>query len=248
MPLCTTFGQLDDLPTMFLLLWLGTLLLYLGVAGASQCLMWIKAKSVPGTKIGSKQIGKAISLSLVSIGCNSVIITPVVVLVVRGSTRAYFTVSDYGWGYLLFSIVFLVLFTDTLVYWIHRTLHARSLYKLVHRYHHEFRAPTPWASLAFHPLDAFAQALPYHLFAFLFPIHVGVYAAALMVVTLWTFLIHEPPLFFPEGWPNFAAHHAIHHTCNKYNYGQFFSFWDRIGNTYRHPKTDVHAAGLGRTP
>jgi lathosterol oxidase len=244
MPLCTTFGQLDDLPTMFLVLWLGTLLLYFGLAGASQCLIRVKGTSNPGEKRGSTKIGKAIGLSLVSIACNGVMIAPVVVLVVRGSSRAYFTVSDYGWGYLLFSIVFLLFFTDTFVYWIHRALHARSLYKLVHRYHHEFRTPTPWASLAFHPLDAFAQALPYHIFAFLFPIHIGVYVGALIVVTLWTFLIHEPPPFFPKGWPNFASHHEIHHTCNKYNYGQFFSLWDRIGNTYREAKE----VGLGRSP
>jgi lathosterol oxidase len=233
MPLCTSFGRPDDLPTIFLVLWLGTLLLYFGLAGASQLLIWIKGAAEPGEKSGSIKIGKAIGLSLVSIACNGVMITPVIVLVARGSSRAYFAVSDYGWGYLLFSIVFLLVFTDTLVYWIHRALHARWLYKFVHRYHHDFRAPSPWASLAFHPLDAFAQALPYHLFAFLFPIHIGVYVGALIVVTLWTFLIHEPPLFFPKGWPNFASHHAIHHTLNKFNYGQYFSLWDRIGNTYR---------------
>ncbi len=235
MPLCTSFGQLDDLPTMFLLLTLGTLGLYFGLAGASHGLLRYKAKSGPGKRSESKKIGEAIGLSLVSIGCNAVFIAPVVVLVLRGSSRAYFTVSDYGWGYLLASLVFLVCFTETLIYWIHRTLHARCLYKLIHRYHHGFRAPTPWASLAFHPLDAFLQALPYHLFAFLFPIHVGVYAAALVVVTLWTFLIHEPPLLFPAGWPYFAAHHETHHTCNRFNYGQFFMFWDKLLGTYRSP-------------
>jgi lathosterol oxidase len=235
MPLCTSFGRLDDLPTVLLLLTLGTLGLYFGLAGASHCFLRYKAKSEPGKHSGSQKIGAAIALSLVSIGGNALFIAPVMVLVIRGSSRAYFTVSDYGWGYLIFSIVALVFFTETLIYWIHRALHARCLYKLIHRYHHDFRTPTPWASLAFHPLDAFLQALPYHLFAFLVPIHVGVYAVALVPVTFWTFLIHEPPLFFPAGWPNLAAHHEAHHTYNRFNYGQFFMFWDKLAGTYRRP-------------
>ena len=59
-------------------------------------------------------------------------------------------------------------FTETLVYWVHRSLHHPLLYRALHRYHHEFREPTPWVSMAFHPLDSFAQGAPYHLFALLF--------------------------------------------------------------------------------
>jgi lathosterol oxidase len=247
MSLFTSFGRLDDLPTMFLLLALTSLLLYFGLAGAGYYFFFVctRGQHAEQKMTPLQPIGSAIRLSVVSIFGNALLTAPVVVLIVRGFSRVYCTVTDHGWGYLLLSIFALLVFTETLVYWIHRALHLRSLYRLIHRHHHAFRAPTPWASLAFHPLDAFAQALPYHLFAFLFPIHVGVYAGALMAITFWAFLIHEPPLLFPEGWPNLASHHAIHHTCNKHNYGQFSTLWDRIAKTYRHPKGEVHITGLG---
>lgn len=31
------------------------------------------------------------------------------------------------------------------------------------------------------------------------------------------------------------AHHTIHHSKFLYNYGQFFTFWDRIGGTHMDP-------------
>jgi len=32
------------------------------------------------------------------------------------------------------------------------------------------------------------------------------------------------------------AHHTHHHSKFNYNYGQFFTFWDRVGNTYLSPE------------
>lgn len=34
---------------------------------------------------------------------------------------------------------------------------------------------------------------------------------------------------------NGSAHHSDHHTAYNYNYGQYFTLWDRIGGSYRHP-------------
>jgi sterol desaturase/sphingolipid hydroxylase (fatty acid hydroxylase superfamily) len=34
---------------------------------------------------------------------------------------------------------------------------------------------------------------------------------------------------------NGSAHHSDHHTAYNYNYGQYFTLWDRLGGSYRHP-------------
>jgi lathosterol oxidase len=34
---------------------------------------------------------------------------------------------------------------------------------------------------------------------------------------------------------NNTSHHTVHHWFQKYNLGQFFTLWDRIGGTYRSP-------------
>jgi lathosterol oxidase len=231
-------AALDFLAALLVLV-LGSLLLYFTLAGASYFIffVWKKERFFPGKTLPRHYVRKAIRLSLLCILGNAVITAPIAELIHRGHSQVYFAVDDHGWGYLVLSLVGLVAFTETLVYWIHRWLHHPVLYKALHKYHHEFREPTPWASMAFHPLDSFAQALPYHLFAFLFPIHVAVYVGCVVVVSLWTFLIHDQLTLFPWAFVNYSAHHTLHHTANKYNYGQFFTFWDRLAGTYRSPLT-----------
>jgi lathosterol oxidase len=240
----SSFLRADNILSMFLALSLASLGLYFGLAGASHVLSFLRNKAVPAPakKSAARKDGKAIGLSVLMVLGQALLTAPLVLLVVRGSSRVYFAVEDFGWGYLCFSVGALLFFTETLEYWTHRALHVPWLYKLLHRHHHTFSTPSSWASFAFHPLDGFLQALPYHLFAFLFPIHVVVYAAGLIVVTLWTFLIHEPEPLFADGFLNGTSHHEVHHSCNKYNYGQYFTFWDRLLKTYRDPKADGRAA------
>ncbi len=49
------------------------------------------------------------------------------------------------------------------IYWMHRTLHTNKfLYKYVHALHHKYNSPetlSPWASIAFNPLDGVLQVM-----------------------------------------------------------------------------------------
>jgi lathosterol oxidase len=38
---------------------------------------------------------------------------------------------------------------------------------------------------------------------------------------------------------NGAAHHDLHHSQFTVNYGQFFTFWDRVCGTHLDPNEDV---------
>lgn len=184
----------------------------------------------------------ALSESLRAIGTslggnlgNVLLTAPIHWAILAGYSRVYFSVDERGAPWLLVSVVLVLLVTETLIYWIHRALHVRWLYVRLHRQHHAFRRPTPWVSNAFHPLDSFAQASPYHLCAFLFPLHIDVYLGMLGLVMAWTVLIHDrTPL--ANAWAiNHAGRHTAHHWYNKYNYGQFFTFWDRLCGTCREP-------------
>src|SRR3989338_2721687 len=42
-----------------------------------------------------------------------------------GYGRVYQNVDDYGWGYLIFSIFWFIVFTDFMIYWAHRFLHVQ---------------------------------------------------------------------------------------------------------------------------
>lgn len=111
---------------------------------------------------------------------------------VRGYAKLYDVPSDapfYPYNYLQFP--FFIAFTDFFIYWIHRGLHHPLVYKRLHKPHHKWIIPTPYASHAFHPLDGFAQSIPYHMFPFLFPLQKFAYVALFVFINVWTIFIRK---------------------------------------------------------
>ncbi|KAG0243970.1 c-5 sterol desaturase [Actinomortierella wolfii] len=140
-----------------------------------------------------------------------------------------------GWGFVIISIAAFLFFTDFGIYWIHRFLHHPLVYKRLHKPHHKWIIPTPFASHAFHPVDGYLQSVPYHLFVFVFPMQKYIYLGMFVFVNLWSVLIHDGEFVMPNEVVNGAAHHSIHHLYFNYNYGQYFTLWDRVGGSYRVP-------------
>ena len=76
--------------------------------------------------------------------------------------------------------------------------------------------------------------------------HQVVYLVLFVFVNVWTISIHDGDFRIP--WPlieviNGAAHHVDHHLYFYFNYGQYFTLWDRLGGSYRHS-----SALLGKGP
>ena len=89
---------------------------------------------------------------MTSLPWTAVVTAPWFLAEVRGWSRLYYSVEEYGWGYLVFSFLWFLAFTDFGVYWIHRFEHHPSLYWWLHKPHHTWKVSTPFASFAFHPL------------------------------------------------------------------------------------------------
>ncbi|KAF8313591.1 hypothetical protein DL93DRAFT_1148595 [Clavulina sp. PMI_390] len=163
---------------------------------------------------------------------------------VRGYSRLYSNVEDYGLAYLILSVPFFLLFTDYCIYWIHRWLHLPWFYKNIHKPHHKWLIPTPFASHAFHPVDGYSQSVPYHLFVFLFPMHQHLYLALFVAINFWSIFIHDSDMLVSAGskverFINTPAHHTLHHLYFTCNYGQYFTWADRYGGSYRAPQADL---------
>lgn len=166
---------------------------------------------------------------------------PWFVMEVRGHSKLYNNISDYGWGYALLSVPLFLVFTDFLIYWVHRIEHHPRIYKYIHKPHHKWLVPTPYASHAFHPLDGYVQSLPYHLFPFVFPLHRVVSICLFVFVNLWSILIHDSDMICNsplEKVINGPSHHTLHHLFFTCNYGQYFTVCDRVGGSYRAPKPE----------
>ncbi|KAG0220005.1 c-5 sterol desaturase [Mortierella sp. NVP41] len=145
-----------------------------------------------------------------------------------------------GWGYVFVSCLAFLFFTDFGIYWVHRFLHHPFVYKRLHKPHHKWIIPTPYSSHAFHFLDGYLQSMPYHIFVFLVPMQKYIYLGMFGAVNMWSVLIHDGEYKLDSSVVNSAAHHAVHHLYFNYNYGQYFTLWDRIGGSYRKPKYEEH--------
>lgn len=145
--------------------------------------------------------------------------------------------------YLFFHIVY----DEFLTYWAHRLLHHPTIYRYLHAVHHKSKAVTPFTGFAFHPLDAFIQAVPVFTSCYFIPIHINIVLAHGMLTSLWAFSIHDNVNMVPFKGILYAGSHSIHHYPwgENYNYGKFTSICDRLYGSYCDPEA---ITGYGYTP
>ncbi|KAJ3303902.1 c-5 sterol desaturase [Kappamyces sp. JEL0829] len=213
---------------------LGATVLYFTLATLSYYLLF-DHENMKHPKFLPNQIRREIGVSLYSFPITSAVTVPWFLFEVRGYSKLYHSIDDYGWPWFFVSIFLFIMFTDFGVYWIHRFEHHPLLYGWLHKGHHAWKVSTPFAAFAFHPLDGYFQSLPMHIFVYLFPMNSYAYLTAFVLIQCWTVSIHDGVYLVSHPWINSAAHHTVHHLEFNYNYGQYFTLWDRIGGSYRRP-------------
>jgi len=223
--------------SLFFMLTIGGSFLYLGGAYANYVFIFDKTL-LKHSKILPHQISKEITCSMSALPIMSILTIPFFLAELQGYTLLYDDFSERSVGYTIWSVMCFMFWNDFLIYWIHRGLHSKLLYKPLHKEHHRWLVPTPFASHAFHPVDGWAQSLPYHMFTFMMPLNKWIYIGAFVIVNFWTISIHDGNYHVPgflKSIINGAAHHTDHHLYFNYNYGQYFTLWDRIGGSFRNP-------------
>lgn len=185
------------------------LLIYFLCAGLSYLFVFDHA-TFSHPKYLKNQVALEIKQTMISMPLMAIFTAPLFLLEVRGYGKLYDAPSDapfalYNW--LQFPLF--IGFTDLCIYWIHRGLHHPLVYKTLHKPHHKWIMPTPFASHAFHPLDGFAQSTPYHLYAFLFPLQKFAYVALFVFINFWTVLIRKSPSI----WSRLPLDYFPQHVC-----------------------------------
>lgn len=226
--------------TVFTMLSLGGYTLYWLTSSTAYFLFFKLLKDVyypPGSELPKPgQVQREIKMATISTPIMAIFTTPIVLAELHGKSLLYDSLSEYPLWYVPVQIILFLIFTDTSIYWIHRLEHdIPFLYKYVHKPHHTWIVPTPYASIAFHPVDGFLQSLPYHIAVFLFPVHKLIYLGLFIFVQIWTVMIHDGVDLKPLKIINGSGHHVHHHKKFIYNYGQFFIFWDWVCGTYMAP-------------
>ncbi|KAI6353541.1 hypothetical protein MCOR25_008945 [Pyricularia grisea] len=225
--------------SLFLIYWIFGVLVYYIFATASYLFIFDK-KQMEHPKFLKNQIKLEMIQANKAFPVMAIYTVPMILLEIRGYSKLYDSLDEApAWWYNYLQFPLFLLFTDFCIYWIHRWLHVPFIYKRLHKPHHKWIMPTPFASHAFHPLDGYAQSFPYHLFPFIFPLQKVAYIALFVFINIWTILIHDGEYVANNPIINGAACHAVHHFAFNYNYGQYTTLWDRLGGSYREPDSDL---------
>jgi len=199
-----------------------------------------QTRKINKRKYKKRQFEKEIKWSILTSLLFSVAGTITVILWQKGYTKVYTKIDLYGWLYLPVSLVIFMLLHETYYYWVHRWMHKPAIFKIVHKVHHDSNIASPFTAFSFHPLEGFLQAIFLPVMLMILPMHIYVIIIQLTIMTFSSVINHLDIDIYPKNennvltkWVIGAAHHAQHHKLFKYNFGLYFTFWDKIKKTER---------------
>lgn len=162
----------------------------------------------------------------------------------KGLSNGYCGIpGEFGWGYFIFSIVVVWVGSDFFEFFYHRLGHTQDFFWSVHRHHHKFWNPTPFAVVADEYLDQLVRASPLLIFPMLMPVNMDmmffVYAMFFYVYGVylhWGYEFNYPDAHHP--YINTSFQHYLHHAVSikgkPYHTGFFFKIWDNLcGSVYK---------------
>jgi sterol desaturase/sphingolipid hydroxylase (fatty acid hydroxylase superfamily) len=190
-------------------------------------------------RFSSLSISEEVKNSVVSLMLFTAVDTIIYLAQIKGYTRVYSDINEYGWPYLVFSIVIIILFHDTYLYFVHRFMHLPKIYERVHKVHHLSTDPSPFAAFSFHPLEAVLEASVYVFIAFLLPVHIAALFTWQITYIVLSVIAHLGYEVYPKGFNRHwlfkfktpSTHHNMHHAKVNGNYGLYFTWWDKLLGT-----------------
>lgn len=234
------------------------LMRYVVFAGAAAALLWLCARAdrrrIQTRRATAEDRRREIGYSLLTaliFSFNGFFL----IWVLQATGLTAFVEGSPAWQVILGAIA-LIVAHDAWFYWMHRALHLRRFFRLAHITHHRSLTPTPWAAYAFAPAEAMVEAIFLPIFLLLVPtdgLAVMIFLMHMMARNVLGHLGHE---ILPRGWVDCPlthwittpTHHDLHHAHGRWNYGLYFTWWDRLmGTEHPHYRDRFRAAaGDGR--
>jgi sterol desaturase/sphingolipid hydroxylase (fatty acid hydroxylase superfamily) len=148
------------------------------------------------------------------------------------------------WGPLWFwtSFVLMIIAHDAYFYWAHRAMHDPRLFRHFHRRHHKSHNPSPFTAYSFDVAEAAVMGSFVPLWVLVVPTPwpaVGLFVLHQIVRNTLGHAGYEIMPARKDGrplldWLTTTTHHDLHHAQAGWNYGLYFTWWDRWMGT-EHP-------------
>lgn len=158
---------------------------------------------------------------------------------IHNESKLYWAIDQHGYPFWLAQFVLTWLGNDAWQYWTHRFLHYRPIYRYVHKVHHQFYAPSVFATMSFHPIEAAVQFAPSIATIFI-PVHVP--SLLFSAVCFFSISVAEHSGYSLSSIEKYMGHrlflstplhHDVHHQILRANYAVYFTFWDHLFSTFR---------------
>jgi len=186
-----------------------------------------------------KQLKKEIYWSAITSLIFAVSGTGMVLLWQRGYTQIYTDFSAYPMWYTFVGVGVALFIHETYYYWIHRWMHRPKIFRRIHKVHHESTKTSSLTSFSFHPIESVLQAIVVPVIVLFLPLHIYAILFLLMLMTFSGTINHAGVEIYPKSfqrhwlgkWLIGATHHDLHHKQFRFNFGLYFTFWDKWMHT-----------------
>lgn len=240
-PLCSLGAVLGLLPDLFLGALSHDLTRYvLGAGGVYLLINRLLAARLAGRKIRADSPGWGQKRREILLSLRTVLIFALTGTGIGlGAVSGLYTIGpEVGGGRalpILLAAGLLIVLHDAWFYWTHRLIHRPGLFRRLHATHHRSRNPSPFTSYAFDSGEALLNALYLPLVLLVLPAHplsLLIFTVHMMIrnaighcgYELFPARANGRPLF---DWMTSVTHHDLHHADARWNYGLYFTWWDR---------------------
>jgi lathosterol oxidase len=192
-------------------------------------------KCQPRRFLRPHQQRQAMLLSTMNLAIGGLISGTLIYAITQGfRTPIYFEVAERGWLYTIGSTVLLFVLVDGLAYYAHRALHAKIVFRHIHRWHHRYVATTPFVVTAMHPVEFLVFQAVTFIPLFLIPFHYVSVIVVFVYVLAFNIIDHSGVRLHSRlPWQGPSTYHDDHHVHFHCNFGQHLMLWDRLHGTLR---------------
>ena len=171
-------------------------------------------------------------------------------LVMGGYTQLELDPTATPWWLLIIQFIVVVVAADTWFYFTHRLMHHSRIYAWTHKLHHLADNPSPLSGYAFSWAEGIVLGAFLPLLLLVMPVNVIVLAVFVNLFSLGEAYVHLGYEILPRWLARnpvgkligTSVMHSMHHEDGAYNFGVYFTWWDRALGTLHPDYTERYEA------